>query len=77
MAVYEVSYEGYTLEWKQYSNAELEQRLNEKLQRQATAELQETGGIALEEKWKFWETENGMKAVLEMVIMENVGREVK
>ena len=77
MAVYEVSYEGYTLEWKQYSNAELEQRLNEKLQRQATAELQETGGIALEEKWQFWETENGMKAVLEMVIMENVGREVK
>ena len=76
-SLYRLNYEGYTLQPAEYSDEELEVRLREKLQRRAAEELQQGQMIALEEEWQFEKTPSEMMAVLEMVIMENIGQEVK
>lgn len=76
-SVYRLSYSEYKGERAEYSNEELKVRLREQLQRQADELLQMGTCISLEENWEFIDTTEGMKGVLEMVIMENIGQKVE
>ncbi len=71
-----LTYESYVLEEEEYSNIEMEERLRERLGRQLEEEMAQGERILMDQKWQIMETENGMKAILEAEIMENIGMKV-
>ena len=69
-----LTYESYEFRQEEYSDEEMEARLRERLERQLGEELAQGDRILLEQEWQFQKTMQGMKAVLEAEMMENIGQ---
>lgn len=70
-------HEPYTLQEKTYTREEAELKLQERLEKRRAALLQEGNQVVLEEEQFFEETEDGLKGVLEITLMEEIGEQVQ
>lgn len=69
-----LTYAPYETREAEYSREEMEQRLSERLEKQKAAFLADGGRVVLGEEVRFEETASGLKGVLELTVMEQIGK---